>query len=45
MEKSDEDYVQTLIIVDHTDSIGPLNVEDLSKKKEHNQAMLEIASA
>ena len=38
------DYAQTSIIVDHIDSVGPLTAEDLSKKKEHNQAMLEIAS-
>ena len=38
-------YAQTSIIVDHVDLAGPLTVDDLSKKKEHNQAMLEIASA
>ena len=30
--------------VDHTNPVGPLTVEDL-RKKEHNQGMLEIASA
>ena len=38
------DYTQTSITVDHIDPVGPLTIEDLSKKKEHNQAMLEIAS-
>ena len=39
------DYAKTLIIVDHVDLAGPLTTNDLSKQKEHNQAMLEIASA
>ena len=39
------DYAQTSIIVDYVDTIGPLTADDLSKKKEHNQAVLEIASA
>ena len=39
------DYAQTSITVDHTDPAGPLTTEDLSKKKEHNQKMLEIVSA
>ena len=39
------DYAQTSITVDHKDPSGPLTVEDLSKKKEHNQTMLEIALA
>ena len=38
------DYVQTSIIVDHIDPTGPLTIDDL-RKKEHNQAMLEISSA
>ena len=38
------DYAQTSIKVDHTGPAGPLTAKDLSKKKEHNQAMLEIAS-
>ena len=38
------DYAKTSIIVDHVDPIGPLTADDLNKKKEHNQAMLEIAS-
>ena len=39
------DHVQSTIIVEHTDPTGALTVEDLKKKKEHNQKMLEIASA
>ena len=39
------DYMQTSILVDHVTPTGPLTAEDLSKIKEHNQAMLEIASA
>ena len=38
------DYAQTSITVDHIDPIGPLIIEDLSKKKGHKQAILEIAS-
>ena len=40
-----DDYAQTSIIADHIDPIGPLTADDMNKKKEHNQAMLEIASA
>ena len=39
------DYAKTSIIVNHIDPVGTLTTDDLSKKKEHNQAMLEIASA
>ena len=39
------DYAQTSITVDHVDSVGALTAEDMNKKKEHNQEMLEIASA
>ena len=39
------DYAQTSIIVDHIDPARPLTTKYLSKKKEHNQAMLEISSA
>ena len=39
------DYAKTSIIVDHVDPVGALTAEDMNKKKEHNQAMLEIASA
>ena len=38
-------YAQTSITVSHTNPARPLTVEDMNKKKEHNQAMLEIASA
>ena len=38
------DYAQTSITVDHIDPAGPLIGDDMNKKKEHNQAMLEIAS-
>ena len=38
------DYAQTSITIDHIDPVGSLSVEDMNKKKEHNQAMLEIAS-
>ena len=40
-----DDYAQTSITVHHVDHVGPLTTDDLSKKKEHNQAMLEISSA
>lgn len=39
------DYAKTSIIVEHVDLVGPLSIDDLNKRKEHNQAMLEIASA
>ena len=39
------DYAKNSITVDHVDLVGHLTVDDLSKKKEHNQAMLEIALA
>ena len=39
------DYGQTSIKIDHLDLPRPLIAEDLSKKKEHNQAMLETTSA
>ena len=38
------DYAKNSIIVEHTDLVGPLSANDLRKKKEHNQVMLEIAS-
>ena len=38
------DYAKTSITVNHIDPAGPLTIDDLSKKKEDNQAMLEIAS-
>ena len=39
------DYAKTSIIVEHVDPIGPLSADDLNKRKEHNQTMLEISSA
>ena len=39
------DYAQTSITVDHVDPTRSLTSDDLSKKKEHNQAMLEISLA
>ena len=38
------DHAQTTIIVEHVDLVGVPIVEDMKKKKEHNQAILEIAS-
>ena len=38
------DYAQTSIIADHVTPAGPLITDDMNKKKEHNQEMLEIAS-
>ena len=38
-------HAQTTIIVEHVDPTGAPTVEDMKKKKEHNQAMLEIAYA
>ena len=39
------DHAQNLITMEHVDPVGVPIVEDMKKKKEHNQAMLEIASA
>ena len=39
------DYAHTLITDDHVTPAGPLTADDMNKNKEHNQAMLEIASA
>ena len=38
------DHAQTSILVEHIDPIGVPTTKDMKKKKEHNQAMLEIAS-
>ena len=38
------DHSQSYIIVEHVDPTTP-TAEDMRKKKEHNQAMLEIASS
>ena len=40
-----DDDAKTSILVEHVDPAGPLSTDDLNKMKEHNQAMLEIASA
>ena len=37
------DHAQTKITVEHVDPAGVPTVEDMKKKKEHNQAMIEIA--
>ena len=39
------DHAQTTITVEHADPTGVPTTEDMKKKKEHNQAMLEITSA
>ena len=39
------DHAQILIDVEHVDPTGAPTAEDLKKKKEHNQVMLDIASA
>ena len=39
------DHAQTTIIVEHVDPTGVPTIEDMKKKKEHNHAMLEIASS
>ena len=43
--ESISDYTQTSIGTEHVDPTRPITVDDLNKKREHNQAMLEIASA
>ena len=39
------DYAQSSIVTEHVDPTGTLTAEDLKNKQEHNQTMLEIASA
>ena len=39
------DHAQTSITLEHVDPVGVPTTEDMKKKKEHNQAMLEIDSA
>ena len=39
------DRAQSTISVKHVDLIGVPTTENMKKKKDHNQAMLEIASA
>ena len=38
------DHAQISIDIEHVDPTGAPTTEDLKKKQEHNQAMLEIAS-
>ena len=37
-------HAQSSILVEHGDLVGAPTTKDMKKKKEHNQAMLEIAS-
>ena len=39
------DHAQSTIIVEHVDPFGVPTIEDMKMKKEHNQTMLETASA
>ena len=39
------DHEKSTIIIEHVNPVGALTTNDLKKKKEHNQAMLEIASS
>ena len=39
------DHAQSTIITEHVDHVGAPTTEDVKKKREHNQVMLEIASA
>ena len=39
------DYAQSTITTEHVDHVEALTINDLKKKKEHNHAMLEIASS
>ena len=38
------DHAQSTILVEHVDPNGVPTTEDMRKKKEHNQTMLEITS-
>ena len=38
------DHAKSIIITKHVDLVGALTIEDLKKKKEHNQEMFEISS-
>ena len=38
------DHAQSTIIIEHVDLVGAPTTEDMKKKKEHNQAMMEISS-
>ena len=39
------DHAQTIITIEHVDLAGVPTTKDMRKNKEHNQAILEIASA
>ena len=39
------DHAQSTITTEHVDLVGAPTTEDMKNKKEHNKAMLEIASA
>ena len=39
------DHAQSTITTEHVDPVGVSTTEDMRKKKEHKQAMLEIASS
>ena len=39
------DHAQSTITIEHVDPARALTIEDMRKKKEHNHAILEIASA
>ena len=39
------DYAQNSIVTEHVDPTGAPTAEDMKNKQEHNQTMLEIASA
>ena len=38
------DYAKSSLGIEHVDPTSPLTIDDLNKRKEQNQAMLEIAS-
>ena len=38
------DHAQSTITIEHVDPVGAPTTEDMKKKKEHNQEMLEITS-
>ena len=39
------DHAQYTVTIEHVDPVGAPTAKDMRKKKEHNQEMLEIASA
>ena len=39
------DYAQSCIVTEHVDPTGTPTTKDMKNKQDHNQAMLEIASA